>query len=287
MHYRILFLVLVFQGFFAQSQEKLWYWNLTGAEAMVVATNCYVRSEPSRTAPLLDSLHLGEKVKVIEETDQLLTLKGMTVPFVKIEYINRHGKTQSGYLWEGFLALGYLEKKELTYLTALNHSHKEAPDSSNSITVTLMVLKRGKLFSKTDFPIDQDESTFFEHRVMSNMGLQGLDAIYVVSFSGEACGIPTLFYYFGRQEKQWFPLPSMMCVGDADVYSHTEAFIFPKEKGGKPDIIFKTIVEESLNEQETLYEVKKWRETYSWEGKKAKFISKTRAKIQYKKANGY
>ena len=57
---------------------------------------------------------------------------------------------------------------------------------------------------------------------------------------------------------------------------------------GKPGFIFKIInEEEALDEQVTRYLVKKWRETYSWEGKKAKLISKTRAKIQYKKANVY
>jgi len=59
-----------------------------------------------------------------------------------------------------------------------------------------------------------------------------LNAIYRISFSGEACGIPTLHYYFGWNEKEFLELPEKYDVGDAGVYYHTEEFVFPKEKGG-------------------------------------------------------
>jgi hypothetical protein len=100
------------------------------------------------------------------------------------------------------------------------------------------------------------ESSYFENKTIGHLGLSKLQNIYRISFSGESCGVPTFDYYFGWNGKKFQPLPEKMNVGDADVFYHSEEFVFPSEKGGKANMIVKkieqaelTIIEEFLPKQ--------------------------------------
>ncbi len=97
-----------------------------------------------------------------------------------------------------------------------------------------------------------------------------------------------MHYYFGWNEKEFVLLPEKYEVGDAGAYYHSEEFIFPKEKGGQPNIIIKNITD-AENTDENLdgytFLVKKSNEYYSWDGKNFKLIKTKKLKPYIEKEN--
>jgi hypothetical protein len=66
-------------------------------------------------------------------------------------------------------------------------------------------------------------------------------------------------------------------------FYHTETFIFPKEKGGRPNLIIKKIEEaESTDENGEVFSVTELHEIYTWDGEKAIFLRKEKSR-KYKK----
>ena len=154
-------------------------------------------------------------------------------------------------------------------------------DHENIFSVTIKVLgNKHKVLDQKTFPKFSGESTYFENKVMRNFGLKQLQNIYQISFNGQACGIPLLFYYYGWNGKKIVALLENQSSADESYY-HNEYFIFPKEKGGKPDTIIKVFKQgEAVDEvaTKTIYSIEKWKEYYNWNGKKAVFIRKSKVK---------
>ena len=86
-------------------------------------------------------------------------------------------------------------------------------------------------------------------------------------------------------------LPEKYDISDAGVYYHSEDFIFPKENGGKQDVILKKVEEgqydeDSFTHNNYVTHVTKWTETFKWDGQKAVFISKSKpVKSRRKESN--
>ncbi len=77
-----------------------------------------------------------------------------------------------------------------------------------------------------------------------------LQNMVVISFNGEACGIPTLDYYFAfTKNNTLVRFPDKTNIGDAGAYYHDETFTFPAEKNGKPDLLFWNMKEEEATEK--------------------------------------
>ena len=293
-------LFLLFSNFiFSQeipSENYFWefnYLNENGIKAVIGVKNCYIRQEASSNSQLLDSLQIGHKIKVVKNTNENLNIKGLNLSWVEIEY-SKNNQIKTGFLWKGFIALGNTTKGNTTFLTTIDakYSKKVQRDdyeydgaflriSIKAITVENEIINE-KSFSK-----EISESHFFQNSAISGWGLKNLNSIYRISFSGEACGIPTLHYYFGWNEKEFLELPEKYDVGDAGVYYHTEEFIFPKEKGGQPNMIIKNIEEdeevgEAKDGSYTIHEVKKSSEFYTWDGKTFKLLKTIKQKPELK-----
>jgi hypothetical protein len=140
-----------------------------------------------------------------------------------------------------------------------------------------------KLLDQKTIEKSISESAYFEGKVLGDLGLKKVQDIYRISFNGEACAIPSLFYYFGWNGKQLLLLPEKYSVSDAGSFYHSENFIFPKEKGGKPGLIIKQI-EEAVNEEETgdVFSVTESSEVYTWDGEKALLLKKEKGR-KYKR----
>ena len=285
--------ILIFALFFCQlnsfSQEKSghnYYWNeYSSYEAIIGTKNCYVRENPSINSKLIDSLQIGMPIKVLKSTENDLAIKGLKVSWVEIEYQNNLGTITKGYLWKGFVAVGFVKTNNWTYLTTIDKVEKKIESENYEVddfTVSIRVLdeKNGIVGQKT-FKKEIGDSHYFQNGTIGNLGLKKLKDIYRISFSGQACGIPSLYYYFGWNGKEFLQLPEKYEVGDAGVYYHSENFVFPKETGGKPNYILKQ-VEEGVNEDDAgekntyFIDVTKWIETYKWDGQKAVFVSKSK-----------
>ena len=248
---------------------------------MVGVESCYVKTEPNMNSTLIDTLCIGKEVVVKKSTDIDFEQNGVNVSWVEIEYQNNKGTISKGYLWKGNVALGYAKNKGHTFLTTIEKFETTKKDHETIFYVTIKVLDANKkVLDEKTFPKFSGESTYFENKVMGNFGLKHLQNIYRISFNGQACGIPSLLYYFGWNGKNIVALLENQSSADESYY-HNEYFIFPKEKGGKPDTIIKVFKEgEAVDEvaTKTIYSIEKWKEYYKWNGKKAVFIRKSKVK---------
>lgn len=230
---------------------------------------------------------MGRSIKVLSTTENYLELKGINLPWVEIQYQNNEGKTSTGFLWKGFTAIGFQELKNHLYLTSIDKIQNER-DSENyeieNFTISIKLLdKNNSVIGQKTIKKAISGSAFFEGKAIGSLGLKGLLDIFRISFSGEACGIPTLYYYLGWNGKDFIELPDKYDLSDAGVFYHSENFIFPKEKRGKPNMIIKEIEdgeydEESDKDDSYILNITKHAETYKWDGEKIIFISKSEPK---------
>jgi starvation-inducible outer membrane lipoprotein len=290
---KIIFLLLFTNLIFSQeidSENYFWefnYMNENGIEAVIGAKNCYIRQDATSNSQLLDSLQIGDKIKVIKNTTENLNIKGLNLSWVEIEY-SKNNQIKTGFLWKGFIAVGNATKENTTFLTTIDSKYSKKIQRDDyeyerdfyKISVKAINLEN-QIISEKSFSKELSESHFFQNSAISSWGLKDLNSIYRISFSGEACGIPTLYYYFGWNEKEFLLLPEKYDMGDAGVFYHSEEFIFPKEKGGQTNTIIKTIKEaENTDENSNTYDflVTKTTEYYSWDGKNFKLIKTKKLK---------
>lgn len=296
-----LLLFLLFTNFiFSQeipSENYFWEYNYnTESEIKTVigVKNCYVRQDSTANSQLLDSLQIGTKIKVKKNTTENLNIKGLNLSWVEIEY-SKNNQIKTGFLWKGFIALGNITKGNTTFLTTIDtkYSKKAQRDDyeyeGDFYRISVKAIdSENQIISEKSFSKELYESHFFQNSAISSWGLKELNSIYRISFSGEACGIPTLYYYFGWNGKEFLELPEKYDVGDAGAFYHTEEFVFPKEKGGQPNTIIKNINEAAnIDENSDSYTflVNKSVEYYSWDGKSFKLIKTKKLKPYIEKEN--
>lgn len=273
----LLFVLCHYAGYSQEEFNHSYYWPSEKKEAIVGVKNCYIRSEPGISGLLLDSLQMGRKVEVVKSTEDLLKIKGINTNWAEVRYKTSRGDSKQGYLWKGFLALDFVEGKEETFLTTINKiTQKANADNYNEVTFHIAVIvlnKDNEVTAEKVIPKNILESTYFQNKRIGSLGMENLKDIYRISFHGEACGIPSYYFYFGWNGKELLSLPEKMEVGDAGVFYHSETFLFPKEPGGIPNRIIKNIEEaESVDETSEVYDITKSKETYSWDGNKATLI---------------
>lgn len=288
---KIIFLFLFTNLIFSQeiaSENYFWSFNYEGkTEEIIGVKNCYVRQDSTTNSQLLDSLQIGTKIKVLKNTTENLTIKGLNLSWVEIEY-SKNNQIKTGFLWKGFIAVGNATKGNTTFLTTIDSKYSKKVQEDDyeyerdfyKISVKA-INSENQIISEKSFSKELTESHFFQNSAISSWGLKDLNSIYRISFSGEACGIPTLYYYFGWNEKEFLLLPEKYDMGDAGVFYHSEEFIFPKEKGGQTNTIIKTIKEaENTDENSNTYDflVTKTTEYYSWDGKNFKLIKTKKLK---------
>ena len=297
---KIIFLLLFTNLIFSQeidSENYFWefnYMNENGIEAVIGAKNCYIRQDATSNSQLLDSLQIGDKIKVIKNTTENLNIKGLNLSWVEIEY-SKNNQIKTGFLWKGFIAVGNATKGNTTFLTTIDskYSKKVQRDDyeyeGDFYRISVKAINsENQIISEKSFSKELSESHFFQNSAISSWGLKDLNSIYRISFSGEACGIPTLYYYFGWNEKEFLELPEKYDMGDAGVFYHSEEFIFPKEKGGQTNTIIKTIKEDENTDENTNsfdFLVTKTTEYYSWDGKNFKLINTKKLKPYIEKEN--
>lgn len=289
-------LFLLFSNFiFSQvidipSENFFWgfnYGNANKIDAIIGAKKCYVRQDSTSNSQLLDSLQIGNKIKILKNTNENLNIKGLNLSWVEIEY-SKNNEIKTGFLWKGFIAVGSATKGNTTFLTTIDAKFNKKVQrddyeyDGDFLRISIKAINaENKILNEKSFTKELSESHFFQNSAISSWGLKDLNSIYRISFSGEACGIPTLHYYFGWNENEFVELPEKYDVGDAGAFYHTEEFIFPKEKGGQPNTIIKNITEAENtddNSENYTFLVTKSIEYYSWDGKNFKHIKTKKLK---------
>ena len=258
----------------AQTADRLEYslWPLEqGTSLSVYADKAYIRSTPSIKGTIVDSLLPGSPVVADEViTASPLTMKGLTAAWLKTHYTTG-GKEIKGYVWVGLLALNTLTKDGITFVYGLE-KRTVIDETEEKLTVRIKALdKDHNVLDMQEWTVSGGENArSSESKLLGEMGLDNIKEIFRLNFSGDACGLPTDYYYFGWNGSKLLVLPGKSNVSDAGAFSYTETLIFPKEVGGQPGKILKLMVTEQYAEDgETVESKKVEREVYTWDGIKA------------------
>jgi hypothetical protein len=266
----------------AQTKDNTEYnvWNIQKDSAYsIFAKKAFVRSEPSLKGSLTDSLTAGASVVVTEQTTKFETVKNMYAPWVKVSYQN-NGAQKTGYIWLGSIGIQTQRQGDANFIFGIDRLEKDAKRSEGEFTfykyaVQLKAITGDTLADQKEWKIDGGEFAVFTQMILlGDTRLQNLQNVIRISSGGEACGIPTNYYYYGWTGQHFLPLPGKYSVGDAGVFYHTETLLFPHEKGGQPNKIIKLSEEEEVLQEETETQKEKVKksnskEVYVWNGVKA------------------
>lgn len=268
----------LFKGY-GQSKDSTSYelagyttlWNKQiGDTAYIFANVAYIRDEPTLKSNIIDSLNNGKPVIIKSEAYNYTMVRGFEAPWQKISY-TKDNKVLEGYIWIGLLNIGSVlnDDGQLFLYGFLRCNNSPNLYNRTYILEVKCFDNNGKILDQISYPIQLSEQSFSESKMLSNMGLQNLKAIYRIGFLGEACAVPSLHYYFTWNGKRLNYLLHKFNVSDAAVYYYSENVLFPSEHKLSSDLIIKDIeqgevIDETADELE--YKVINKREKFIWNG---------------------
>lgn len=278
-HWILLSLLVIFNCSLAQTPDREDYtiWSNGDSTYYVASNKAMVRQLPDAGSTLLDSLLIGDKVVLQQTTKTFSTIRGIYAPWVQVNY-QKNNKLHAGYIWIGLLGFQTLVKGDTAFVYGIEKVSSKIVEPGYTpikFTISLKAINNGIVIGSKEWTIDGGESTsYVASKMLGNMGLKNMHEIFRINLGGEACGVPTNYYYHGWDGKRFYDLPGRYEVGDAGVFYHAETLLFPNEKGGKPGLIIKLMEEEELIQEETATQKEKFKKThkkelYAWNGEKA------------------
>jgi len=277
-----LLLVAISKCTFAQEDfPDMRSWAIYGdsIERYVYADTAFIRVSPDTRQAPVDTLFAGDNILVLQVTKNGLTVRGLRGPWLQVTY-TKNGEQKKGYIWQGLVSLTPLRRGDTKFVAAIERrsdslylNEDRQRDTLHRFVVKVKAVQNGVIKSTATFITDDDESANFGYgKIMSGMGLTNVQNIVIISFGGEACGIPTYDYYLAwTADQRLVRLPDKMNVGDAGAYYHSENFIFPNEKNGRPDVItWEMSTEEATdkldkNGEYIMAVTEKGSKTYAWD----------------------
>ncbi|MDY0931592.1 SH3 domain-containing protein [Chryseobacterium sp. CFBP8996] len=229
-----------------------------------------IRQSPNVNAQILDSLQTNKQILILKQDETILKLGERRANWYKISY-QKGDKTSEGYVWGGNLCVGYRTKNGYDFLFGLTKTiskkDKEYPEITIMQNIAAIKMVEGNtLIDEVSFDTGSSESlSYGTFNIESNHKLKNVEFTLKAMVSGEACGIASYDQYVLVKDKKMIVLPQLMNVGDADVYYHSEQFVFPNDKGGIPNaFIFK--MEEMERDEKEREKKKNSSKTYLWDG---------------------
>ncbi|WP_185209140.1 SH3 domain-containing protein [Chryseobacterium sp. C3] len=228
-----------------------------------------IRQSPNITSPILDSLQSNQQILILKKDETILKLGERRANWFKISY-QKGDTTSEGYVWGGNLCVGYRNKNGYDFLFGLTKTLAKKDAGFNTTIqqnyASVKVMEGNALIDEVSFETGSGESlSYGSFATESNHKLKNVELTLKATASGEACGIPSYDQYILFRNKKLIALPQLMNVGDADVYHHSEEFVFPNDKGGIPNaLIFK--MKEMEKDEKDREKKKKATKVYSWDG---------------------
>lgn len=269
----VLAVLLLFFLQLLSAQEEVYANGIFGFEenkTQKIFTNwTRIRLEPDVNAEILDSLPTNQQITVLKKEDKVLQLGERASHWYKISY-QKGDRASEGYVWGGNLCVGYRNKNGYDFLFGLtkteNRKDKQNGENFRQNIASIKVLEENALVDEVFFDTGSGESlSYATFNIESNHQLKGVELTLKAMVSGEACGIASYDQYVLFKNKKLVALPQLMNVGDADVYYHSENFVFPNDKGGISNaFIWK--MEEMEKDENDKEKIKRSSTTYLWNG---------------------
>ena len=263
-----LFVVQVFSA-----QEEVYangVFNFEENKTQKIFTNqTRIRQQPNLNSQILDSLQSNQLILIIKKEGNVLQLGERGSNWYKVSY-QKENKTSEGYVWGANLCIGYRNKNGYDFLFGISKTvdkkDKKFNQNYKQNIASVKVVEGSTLLDEVFFETGSGESlSYGTFTIESNHKLKNVDFTLKAIVSGEACGIAGYDQYILFKDKKLIDLPQLMNVGDADIYHHSEEFIFPNDKGGIPNaFIFK--MQEMEKDENYNEKVKRLSKTYLWNG---------------------
>lgn len=248
-------------------------WRVQPGDTLTVfGEKAYIRQTPSPKGTILDSLTTGGTVTAVKLDETEFTMKGISTPWWQVKY-KSGGKQKEGYIWLGLTSLGSYKKDTVQFLLGIDKVIPPATKEGDpKYILQLKALNtKCKVLDKKDQTVDGGQFAIsIEGKLLGDMGLEKIATILRIYSSGEACGIPSNYYYYGWTGSKFVVLPEKSTMFDAGAVAHDEILLFPKEPGGQAGKIIRLTTDEEFGEdgEKVVHKTSK-REVYLWNGEKA------------------
>lgn len=275
---RCYFVILGIGPLYSNAQENPKFddnfnlWNIqTGQQATVFVAKAYVRKQPNLKAAITDSLSTGNVVTITSPPFKGNIIKNFYAPWYEISYCEG-GIKKTGFIWLGLLALGKQTASDGSqYIYGFERFTKSSNEQEQDhfSTAVKILDAKGDFLAEHAFPFAYLEQTFSQSKLLPAMGLQNVKQIIRIAFLGEACGIPSEYYYVAWTGQQLVDLPGRYAVSDAGVFYYDEKILFPSEHGKKNQVIYKYIEDGEVmddNAKNLNFKVTKRTEAFQWNG---------------------
>lgn len=235
----------------------------------VFTNHTRVRQAPDVNAQILDSLKTNQQILILKKEEKVLKLGERGANWYKISY-QKDGQNFEGFIWGGNLAVGFRNKNGYDFLFGITKTEDRTDKKYNQKYkqnfASIKMLTGETLEDEVSFETGLGESlSYATFGIESSHRLKNVELTLKAAVSGEACGIAAYDQYVLLKDKKLIALPQLMNVGDADVYYHSEKFIFPNDKGGIPNaFVFK--MEEMEKDEKEREKFKRSSKTYLWNG---------------------
>lgn len=201
----------------------------TNLTTYVFGDKVNVRSEASPDGKVVAQLNGGEAVTVIEQSDKTYEQSGNKQPWYKV----RFGKNQTGYIWGGLLSYigeAYSSDAKFTVGITAVKTKKDEEGMAEYTLETRVFSNSGALLGKTAQTITAESGYYISADPVyaGALGLKGYTALLVSRVGYDACGYPSHDWYVLWDGKKLVPLPVCTSVFDADVFHHSEDYLFPQ-----------------------------------------------------------
>lgn len=241
-----------------------------------LVTDANLREQATTQARVISKLPIGTTVTVEAISTDSLTLRGVKMPWLKVQTYTKSTGTVQGYLWGGFLALASIQTPNDPYLITdgvLFMTGIAAYDpKQQQITLQVRLAKEGVELAKSEFTTHGD-LFYYPNFSLRFEPLKNVKAILNVDYSFPACGYPS-----GNNLLFWLEDNSLMkvlettSISDGGVFYDSEECLFPTDKGGIAEhlIVVKDMAEMEESEQGGLNLTKQeYKITlYKWTGQK-------------------
>ncbi|WP_216359360.1 SH3 domain-containing protein [Sediminicola luteus] len=228
----------------------------TGDTAYLFGNNVKLRTQPNTDSNLVGLLEIGQKVEILELTNETMEFEGINRPWYKVK-----SGEEVGYVLGGLLSLTKKYEGKYEYVMVFR---KDADQLQ--LMVRLVNVKSPADYSEIILPLTTPE---FYVNLSENKGLESVDGILQIDYMAEACGVDGGGEFLFAYENRLVHAISYSSIGDGGIYSLDEAYSFPIDHGEESDLIMYTYEEQTTEDDELLWEeTKSIKRMLRWEGKK-------------------
>lgn len=211
-----------------------------GNKYFSLVSDANLREKTNTQSAVLTKLPIATAVEILAVSTDSFTQRGVTLPWVQVR-TSVGGKTYTGYIWGGFLALAsiqtpndeYTPNAGVQYLTGV----AAFDEKNHQLTVQVRAAKDGKELAKCEFTTSGDPAYYPEFSVRFE-SFQKVKAVLTVNYYFPACGYPSgdnvLFW---QENNQIVKVLETSSISDAGVFYSSEDYLMPSDKGGIGDHI--------------------------------------------------